>query len=135
MFDQERNRAAGEEILERRIALASLVTQLQFRRTPGLRESLGAAGWAKSIRDAESNLQFLSEAVASGDADSFGAYLVWLDGVLTGVGLERLVLDGHLDCMVETLSAELSPPARELASEYIRSGRDALASSRAKVSR
>ena len=130
VFDEGRNRAVGEEIAGRRAALAAQMTELQFRRAAGLRESLGAEGVAKSLRDAEFNLQFLSEAIESGDPQSFTAYLVWLDGVLAGAGLSRSVLDGHLDCMLEVLSEEPGEVARDLAASYIRTGIAGLGSSR-----
>ena len=133
VFDQARHRAAGEEILARTVVLAAQMTYLQFQRTPGLEEALGATGTAKSHRDAEYNLQFLSEAISSGDPAGFASYLVWLDGVLAGVGLDRSVLDDHLDCMIETLSNSLEPEVRDLAVEYVREGIAGLAAGRAEV--
>jgi len=130
VFDPSLNSSAGEQIRSRRVELAAEMVRLQFDRSPALRDSLDDEGVAKSIRDAEYNLQFLSEAIASGDPGSFASYLVWLDGVLAGVGLSRSVLDGHLDCLLETLAANLDTGTGALATEYVESGRRALATRR-----
>jgi hypothetical protein len=134
-FDEQRHRAASTEIAERVASLATRMVEDQFRETPGLRERLGETGYAKSLRDAEYNLQFLAEAVALGDAAGFGAYLAWLDTVLTGAGLERSVLDGHLDCMTAVLSSGLDPDAGAIAVEYVRIGREALVVARSRSAR
>jgi hypothetical protein len=106
------------------------MVEMQFKRAPGMEEAFGAAGVSKSIRDAESNLQFLSVAIGTGDKTSFGSYLIWLDGVLASAGLPQAVLDGHLDCMMETLASALDTESRVLAVTYIKAGCHALAAHR-----
>ena len=66
-FDEALHAAAGAEIRDRRAALASLMTELQYRRVPGLRDLFGPIGHEKALRDADYSLQFLAEAIASGD--------------------------------------------------------------------
>ena len=130
VFDEALHSGAGAHIRDRRAALASQVTELQYQRVPGLRGSFGSVGHEKALRDADYSLQFLSEAVASGDQDSFAGYLVWLDRVLAGAGLEQSVLDVHLECMVDVLATELSRDSGDLAVGYVRAGQARLASSR-----
>jgi hypothetical protein len=84
----------------------------------------------KALRDADYSLQFLAEAIASGDQDSFAGYLVRLDRVLTGAGLAQSVLDVPLECMIEVVSTELPNDSAPLAMGYVRAGQARLASSR-----
>jgi hypothetical protein len=130
-FDEELNAATGAQIRDRRAALASLMTDLQYARTPGLRESFGRVGHEKALRDADYSLGFLAEAIAGGDVDSFAGYLTWLDRVLCGAGLAPSVLDAHLECMIEVLETELPGDSAALAVGYVRAGQSGLASSRA----
>ena len=129
-FDERLCAAVGAGILDRRVALASLMTELQYERVQGLRESFGPIGLEKALRDADYSLQFLAEAIASGDQNSFAGYLVWLDRVLTGAGLAQSVLDVHLECMIEVLLTELPNDSAPLATGYVRAGQARLASSR-----
>ena len=129
-FDEALHSATGAAIRDRRVALASLTTELQYERVPGLRDSFGAVGHAKAVRDADYSLQFLAEAIASGDQDSLAGYLVWLDRVLTGAGLAQSVLDVHLECMIEVLSTELPGQMAPLAVGYIRAGQSRICASR-----
>jgi hypothetical protein len=129
-FDERLCAAVGAGILDRRVALASLMTELQYERVQGLRESFGPIGLEKALRDADYSLQFLAEAIASGDQNSFAGYLVWLDRVLTGAGLAQSILDVHLECMIEVLSTELPNDSAPLAIGYVRAGQARLASSR-----
>jgi len=134
-FDEALHAAAGAEIRDRRVALASLMTELQYRRVPGLRDRFGPIGHEKALRDADYSLQFLAEAIASGDQDSFAGYLVWLDRVLAGAGLEHSVLDVHLECMIEVLANELPTDSAHLAVAYVRAGQAKVASRRPAVDR
>ena len=129
-FDEGLCAAVGAAIRDRRVALASLMTELQYERVQGLRESFGPIGHEKALRDADYSLQFLAEAIASGDQNSFAGYLVWLDRVLTGAGLAQSVLDVHLECMIAVLLTELPNDSAPLATGYVRAGQARLASSR-----
>jgi hypothetical protein len=129
-FDEALNAAMAAQIRDRRVALASLMTELQYQRVPGLRDSFGPIGHEKALRDADYSLQFLAEAIASGDQDSFAGYLVWLDRVLAGAGLHGSVLDVHLKCMIELLSTELPADSASVAVAYVRAGQAKIASNR-----
>ena len=129
-FDEALHAVTGAQIQDRRVALASLMTELQYERVPGLRESFGPVGHEKALRDADYSLQFLSEGIAGGDQDGFAGYLVWLDRVLAGAGLQQSVLDVHLECMIEVLSNELPTDSAHLAVTYVRAGQARIAANR-----
>jgi methanogenic corrinoid protein MtbC1 len=102
----------GFLIRERAETLAEAIVARQYERQPEIWERFGAAGRAKSIRDARYHLDYLAEALDAGDPTLFNAYLAWVKVLFAGLRFPETVLTATLECTRQALAEQLPEEAR-----------------------
>ncbi len=117
---------AGDEIRQRRGALAAALVDREFARHPDLEQRYGAIGREKSLQDAGHHLAYLSQALALDNPGLFTDYVAWAKVML----VQRRVLVSdlvfHLGCMAEVLEETLPAEPGRLAAGFVRMAVEAM---------
>jgi len=117
--DREIRKNISHAVDSQRSALAREAVERQYARFPESLAPFGERGKAKSIEDAEYNLQYLAEAMALGDRLVFVSYILWLKDVLAGARVPSGILIEHLHILRQVLADRLPPDAAAAAGGYI----------------
>lgn len=121
-------RSALAEALIADHALAVAVTETFFARHPEWDARFGPQGRRRCTEDARLHLSFLAGAVQAGSPALFAEYTRWCGEMLAARSIDRAHLDEHL-ALVE-VHLRLDPVPRAFVIEFLRSGREALATPR-----
>lgn len=117
----------SQTITAQQAALTEAIVALQYRRQPELRNRYGDIGRAKSVRDTAYHLAYLAEALAVERAALFAHYLSWATPMLASYNVPPDILAVTLDCIRETLLAQLPSAAHATVAAYLDAGAEAMA--------
>lgn len=117
---------AGQQILDKQLALAQLITSLHFQQHPELEMQYGAAGKEKCIQDSLYHLTYLSEAVKAGSKAMFISYIEWALGMLQARKIPMDDLLNNLQYTIQACNTLLPAEDCEIINEYIQSGIETL---------
>jgi methanogenic corrinoid protein MtbC1 len=113
---------ASETIDAQREAISNAVVSRQYELQAANWETYGDSGHAKSLRDVEYHLSYLSQALAVSDPSLFSEYLAWVKVLFAGLEFPPDALLVTLGCMRDELEARLPAELSAAASEYIELG-------------
>ena len=110
---------AGHSIrdLGRGVALQSVDRQLEA--SPGMRAYVFGDRYEKSVEDASHHLSALTQALLVDEPTLFVSYVIWVEVVLSSLGLPEGCLAGSLAAIRETLVEELPVALPGAAVEYL----------------
>ncbi|MBN1990990.1 MAG: cobalamin-dependent protein [Bacteroidales bacterium] len=102
--------------------LAEKIVTEKYKREPHLWDKYGEAGKIHSLRDVGYHLQFLAEAVSSGNILIFSDYVAWVKKLFKGLNLPEASMQIALECIDTTLKQELSTEQYPIISPFIAAG-------------
>ena len=116
----------GDQLRERRAAIAAELVHRQFAANPALEERYGPAGRAKCLEDAHFHLSYLADAMNAGAPVIFSNYVAWASVMLTKRGIPSEDLARHLGFTRDAVLAGLDARPAALAVEYLSLAIDSL---------
>lgn len=118
----------GDQLRERRAAIAADLVHRQFAADPALEHRYGPAGRAKCLEDAHYHLSYLADAMNTGSPDIFSNYVAWAKVMLAKRGVPSEDLARHLVFAQGAVRAGLDEPSAAIAVEYLSLAIDSLQS-------
>jgi methylmalonyl-CoA mutase cobalamin-binding domain/chain len=120
----EISQKASQAIDAQCVALAEALVTRQYERQPDIWRPFGDAGRAKSLRDAQYHLSYLSAALNAGDLALFTNYVAWAKALFHGLGFPEQVLGVTLESARYALQRLLPSEMASIAGEFIQAGLD-----------
>jgi methylmalonyl-CoA mutase cobalamin-binding domain/chain len=106
------------------VALAEALVTHQYEQQPDIWRPFGDAGRAKSLRDAQYHLSYLSAALNAGDPALFTNYVAWAKALFHGLGFPERALAATLESARYALQRLLPSEMAAIAGEFIQAGLD-----------
>lgn len=102
---------AARALRERAPDIAADTVARHYARVPELAARYGAEGRERCLEDAAYHLQYLEQAVASGQEALFVQYVKWGRALLEARNIPARDIDQNLECLLEAIAAALDAPA------------------------
>lgn len=99
--------------------LIAQIVAREFARHPELEQRYGKAGREKCLQDTGYHLSYLTQAIAQDEPALFGNYIGWAKVMLAKRGVPAKDLEGLLESMKDSLTAELAPDISRHACRYL----------------
>lgn len=110
---------AAERITKNQLAIAELVTKIQFEQKPELEVKYGKLGKEKTIQDVMFHVSYLSESIRAESNEIFNVYITWVNSVLESRKVPTHILIENLTLLKTVCKKLLLSEDYEIAKNYI----------------
>lgn len=114
--------ALSRRLADLKVSAAGAVTDEFFRRHPDWLERYGERGRLRGIEDAGYHVEFLSNAITSGDEAAFEGYARWAAGMLSARGIAPEFLAENFRQIADVLAPSLTPEQAAVVNAYVGAG-------------